>query len=291
MQIREFILNDGRTLEVYSTDVVSSKAVVFHHGTPSCAKTWEVWINELQAEGISAISYSRAGYSTSSRKAGRTVIDVNDDLAQVYDELGIDEFVAVGWSGGGPHALAAAFDSRCRGIVVIAGVGEYGVDDLDFLAGMGEDNEIEFGAALAGEKVLEEWMVANAAGFAKATVEDFRKPGNSLISAPDLDILQSEFAHEMVATNQQAFVVGYYGWMDDDLAFVLPWGFSVRDVNVPVHIWQGDQDLMVPAAHADWLHKHLPMSELHAAAGEGHLSIVTTHRAPITHNIAGLLAV
>ena len=290
MQIRELILADGRTLEIYTTDVVGPKSVVFHHGTPSCAKTWESWIGELESEGISAIAYSRAGYSTSSRKAGRTVLDVNDDLEQVYQQLGIEEVVAVGWSGGGPHALASAFDSRCRGIVVIAGVGEYGVPDLDFLAGMGEGNEIEFGAALAGEEVFTQWMEENAPEFAQATVEDFRKPGNSLISAPDLAVLQSDYAYEMVAANTQAFVHGYYGWMDDDFAFILPWGFSVHDVNVPVHIWQGDHDLMVPAAHAAWLHKHLPISELHAAPGEGHLSIVTSHRVPITHNIAGLLA-
>ena len=233
----------------------------------------------------------RSGYSTSSRKAGRTVIDVNADIAEVLDILGVEEFVAVGWSGGGPHALANSLESRCRGVVVIAGVGEYGVDDLDFLAGMGEDNEIEFGAALAGEAALAQWMEENATGFALATVEDFRKPGNTLISEPDLAILQSDYAYEMVAANTQSFVNGYFGWMDDDIAFIKPWGFSVRDVPTPVHIWQGDQDLMVPAAHAEWLHKHLPTSELHSAPGEGHLSIGQTHRKPIVHNIAGLLAV
>lgn len=291
MQIRELTLSDGRTLEVFTTDTVGSKAVVFHHGTPSCALTWESWLRELEADGISGIAYSRAGYSTSSRKAGRTVIDVNDDIAEVLDQYNVQEFVAVGWSGGGPHALAASFDSRCRGIVVIAGVGEYGVDDLDFLAGMGEGNEIEFGAALNGAEVLDAWMAENAPEFANATADDFRQEGNSLISPPDLAILRSSYAEEMADSTRQSMAKGYYGWMDDDLAFVLPWGFSVRDVNTPVHIWQGDQDLMVPAAHAQWLHKHLPMSELHSAPGEGHLSITVSHRVQIVHNIARLLAV
>jgi pimeloyl-ACP methyl ester carboxylesterase len=187
--------------------------------------------------------------------------------------------------------LATAFDPRCRGVVVLAGVGMYGVEDLDFLAGMGEDNEIEFGAAVDGLETLEAWMLENGQGLRNATAEGFRQPGNSLISEPDFQILQGDFAEVMADASRQSAAVDFSGWVDDDIAFTLPWGFEVSDVNVPVHIWQGDQDLMVPAAHGAWLHKHLPMSELHFVPGEGHISIVVNHRIQIVHNLAGLLSV
>jgi pimeloyl-ACP methyl ester carboxylesterase len=291
MQIFHLTLNDGRKIEIYATNTVSSKAVVLHHGTPSCALTWTDWLNDLESDGISAIAYSRAGYSTSDRAPGRKVIDVQDDISQVLDHFGIDEFVSAGWSGGGPHALATAFDPRCRGVVVLAGVGMYGVEDLDFLAGMGEDNEIEFGAAVDGLETLEAWMLENGEGLRNATSEGFRQPGNSLFSEPDFQILQGDFAEVMADASRQSAAVDFGGWVDDDIAFTLPWGFEVSDVNVPVHIWQGDQDLMVPAAHGAWLHKHLPMSELHFVPGEGHISIVVNHRIQIVHNLAGLLSV
>ena len=66
-----------------------------------------------------------------------------EDTASLLDHLGIDTFVTAGWSGGGPHALAcgALLAERCRGVATLAGVGAWGFDDLDFLAGMADENE------------------------------------------------------------------------------------------------------------------------------------------------------
>jgi pimeloyl-ACP methyl ester carboxylesterase len=51
---------------------------------------------------------------------------------------------------------------------------------------------------------------------------------------------------------------GFTGWIDDDLAFVQPFGFELEKINKPVIIWQGNDDFMVPQSHSEWLHKHIP---------------------------------
>ena len=65
------------------------------------------------------------------------------------------------------------------------------------------------------------------------------------------------------------------GWVDDDLAFVRPWGFELDEIKVPVILYQGSEDKMVPFAHGQWLAKHLPQeySKIHLVEGEGHISI------------------
>jgi pimeloyl-ACP methyl ester carboxylesterase len=63
------------------------------------------------------------------------------------------------------------------------------------------------------------------------------------------------------------------GWLDDDLAFVADWGFALADISVPVFVWQGSEDLMVPFAHGEWLVRHVPGATAHLEADEGHLSI------------------
>ena len=63
------------------------------------------------------------------------------------------------------------------------------------------------------------------------------------------------------------------GWVDDDLAFVRPWGFALGEVAVPTVLWQGSADLMVPIAHGRWLAERIPGVVAHLEAGEGHLSI------------------
>jgi pimeloyl-ACP methyl ester carboxylesterase len=99
-------LKSGRELEVLDNGVDSSQAIVFHHGTPASASLWSQWFTYATEAGIRAISYSRAGYGTSDRDYGRSIVSVNKDISEVLESKGIEKFVAIGWSGGGPHALA-----------------------------------------------------------------------------------------------------------------------------------------------------------------------------------------
>jgi pimeloyl-ACP methyl ester carboxylesterase len=64
------------------------------------------------------------------------------------------------------------------------------------------------------------------------------------------------------------------GVRDDGLAAMRPWGFDLASIRVPVAIWQGRQDAMVPYEHGEWLAAHVPGAEAHLFEDEGHLSLV-----------------
>lgn len=49
-----------------------------------------------------------------------------------------------------------------------------------------------------------------------------------------------------------------------------PWGFRLEEVMMPVSIWQGLADNIVPAAMV----RRPPLSVLHWVPGEGHLSLI-----------------
>lgn len=84
---------------------------------------------------------------------------------------------------------------------------------------------------------------------------------------------------DIVKSFQEALKDSVDGWVDDDLAFVQPWGFEFSEIRVPVMLWQGDEDMMVPFAHGKWLAAHLPRDKLreHLVKGEGHVSIAHNH--------------
>jgi pimeloyl-ACP methyl ester carboxylesterase len=65
------------------------------------------------------------------------------------------------------------------------------------------------------------------------------------------------------------------GWVDDDFAFLAPCDFDVEDIQVPVLVSQGGQDLMVPGDHARWLHPYLARAEGGILPEEGHLTVFT----------------
>ena len=285
----QFKLKDGRELEILDNGINSDQAIIFHHGTPGHATAWLSWLDEAAAAGVRALSYSRAGYGTSDRNPGRSVISINSDIAQVLDGKGINKFVAIGWSGGGPHALANTFEPRNVGAISLAGVGAFGVDDLNFLEGMGPENHDEFGAALKGESVITQWMNDNAVAMKNVSGNDIREAFGGLIGDADKEVLEGATADAMAVSIRSGLAVSFDGWIDDDLVFIKHWGFDLAAITKPVILWQGDQDLMVPHAHSYWLEKHIPTAKLTFIPGHGHISLGEKYRPEILKQALELL--
>jgi len=78
--------------------------------------------------------------------------------------------------------------------------------------------------------------------------------------------IKSAAAHVLTAVAH-----GIDGWVDDDLPFAKPWGFDVAACRVPVVLAYGRQDLLVPAAHGDWLAEHVPGAVTWVDDGTGHM--------------------
>jgi pimeloyl-ACP methyl ester carboxylesterase len=260
--------------------------LVLHEGTPVGLVLYPPTVRAAQARGLRVILAARPGYEGSTPRPGRRVVDVAGDTAAILDELGADTFVTMGWSGGGPHALAcaAALSGRCLAAASIAGVAPYQAEGLDWLAGMGQENVDEFGAAVKGEKALTQFIEAEAVVVGAVTGAEVAQALGGLVIAADQAALTGDFADYVAAALRASMNTGIAGWRDDDLAFIKDWGFSLgwepagdpAAASAPVAIWQGDQDKMVPFAHGQWLAAHVPGARTHLLPGEGHLSLTVS---------------
>ena len=280
-------LADERVVDVFLGGDPLGFPLVMHHGTPADATTFADWHEPCKARGMRLICASRPGYAASTRMAGRSVAHVAGDVSTILDWLGHTRFITAGWSGGGPHALACAalLPDRCTAAATLAGVGPFGADDLDFLAGMGPENVAEFGAALKGEEALRLWMQENAEPFRTVTGEELAHAFGGLVPEVDKDVLIGGYANLFATVIRRSLERGFDGWIDDDLAFTQPWGFSVGDIRVPVTVWQGELDLAVPFAHGRWLLSTIPGALGRMVAGHGHFSLVTRYRDEVLEDL------
>jgi pimeloyl-ACP methyl ester carboxylesterase len=57
----------------------------------------------------------------------------------------------------------------------------------------------------------------------------------------------------------------------DLVLFTRDWGFSCRNVRVPIHFWHGDADNFVPLSHGEHVASLVPGSELRICPGSSHL--------------------
>ncbi len=268
-------LPDGRTLRLHEAGDPRGVPVLAHHGTPGSGVLLGAWGRDAAERGLRLIGYDRAGYGGSQRCAGRDVAAVAGDVAAALDAIGVEDFLTWGTSGGGPHALACAalLPGRVRAVATIAGVAPWDAEGLDPMDGMGEDNVEEFGLALRGEQALRPLLEAFRHGVERATPADLVEQLRGLLSPVDVAALDGEAGTYLHESMTRGLRPGVDGWLDDDLAFVRPWGFDLASVDVPVLVQQGGQDLMVPLAHGPWLAAHLRGATAWLEPDEGHLSI------------------
>jgi pimeloyl-ACP methyl ester carboxylesterase len=275
MELEQLTMSDGRTLDVRITGPSTGLPLVYHHGTPSASTPIRAFERAAHSRGLRFVSFSRPGYGESTPLPGRCVADVVADAEAALERAGGGSCLVAGWSGGGPHALACA--ARLPGVVgalVMAGVAPHDGEDLDWLAGMGEDNVEEFAAARSGEDSLRGYLMEQREGLKEATLGDILTSLESVLPEVDRAVLNDEFGQDLSATFREGLREGVEGWLEDDDAFLRPWGFSLDEIDVPVSIWQGTEDLMVPAAHGEWLSAHVPGARSHMERGEGHLSVI-----------------
>jgi pimeloyl-ACP methyl ester carboxylesterase len=278
MDVAEFsvAVDGGRALDVRIAGPEDGVALVAHHGTPSTGRPFAPYVEAAEARGLRIVTYSRPGYAGSTRAPGRTVADCAADTAMIADHLGAERFYVTGQSGGGPHALACAalLPDRVISCATTAGVGPFGVDGLDFLAGMAQENIDELGAAVEGADALEAFLQVEAQKLRGATASDLSDALGGLVSPVDVEALTGAFAEHAIAMLHESVSTGIWGWFDDDMAFVRPWGFDPATITVPVTVWQGAQDRMVPFAHGQWLAANVAGAKARLLEDEGHLSLI-----------------
>jgi pimeloyl-ACP methyl ester carboxylesterase len=270
--------SDGRQVAYAVWGDPDGFPVIALHGTPGCRL--ERWPHEdLYSElGVALVTHDRAGYGQSSRRPGRRVVDEVDDVVAIADELNLDRFAVSGGSGGGPHVLACAAllaerVVRATCFVGVTPLGMPGLERDDWLAGMDPENIKEFGWAEAGEDVLTRELETAYAEMKERVAAD---PGALLegfeLSDSDREQLRCPERAKIIRESVPEYGAnGVGGWVDDDLAFLNPWGFDVAQVAAPTLVWYGATDVLVPRAHGDWLAAHVPGCAVKIDDEAGHL--------------------
>jgi len=261
-------LGDGRTLHVYSTGTVSAECrltVFWHHGTPNIGAPPEPLFAAASQLGICWVSYDRPGYGGSAPYRDRDVASAAADVWGVADALGIDQFAVMGHSGGGPHALAcgALLPERVLGVVSVAGLAPFDAEGLDWFAGMAASGAASLRAAAEGREAKESY---------EASADEETDPG---FVPADLDALEGEWSW-FIGVVRAAMENGPGGLIDDDLAYVAPWGFDPAQVVAPTLILHGGRDRVVPSSHGEWLARRCPSAELWLCPDDGHISVLNS---------------
>ena len=261
-------LKDGRRLGYADVAREAPVPAFYFHGFPG-SRLESVF---FRIPGLRLIGVDRPGYGLSDRKLGRRLIDWPADVAELADFLGFDEFAVIGVSGGAPYACAVAskLSHRVRSLSLICGLGPPEAPGMEVgrmraLSDLGARRYMRFGVAALGRRVvLSDW----AMGRLHVARSRMRR------STTDMELMNSTFSQLMTVNWREGLSRSSTGMATDARIYQEPWPFDLADIDVPTVIWHGEADTIVPVSIGRYYAAHVPGSEAHFPAEDGHLSII-----------------
>lgn len=245
--------------------------VFWLHGTPGARRQVPLGLNAAAKENhFRVITVERPGTGKSSDHRYEQLGDFADDLSALANELGIDQFAVVGLSGGGPYTLAAArhLADRVPVVGVLGGlaptVGEHATQSFHNLA--------VFAQPLL--ELLRKTLVP-ALRFGLSGLEAIADPAYrayvKVNGGADAEVMSDPkmkhmFLNDLLRTERLRAPL-------HDLAlFGRHWGFEIDEIEVPVHIWHGDADHIVPFEQGEHMASVIPNATLTTIPGLGHFA-------------------
>jgi pimeloyl-ACP methyl ester carboxylesterase len=254
----DLALPDGRTLHVYDTGGPARLTVFWHHGTPNLGAPPGPLLPLAESLGVRWVSHDRPGYGGSTHLPDRTIGNAAECVAAVADALGIGDFAVMGHSGGSSHALATAalLPGRVTAVAGLAAVAPFGAEG--WFDGMAAAGAASLRAAAEGRAAKEKYEAAAEFDPEVFTAADFAALTGSW-----------SWLNDVVQP-----ALGAAGLIDDDLAYVAPWGCDPAAITAPALLVHGADDRMIPATHSEWLASRIPGAELRLTPGDGHISVL-----------------
>ncbi|MGE3480293.1 MAG: alpha/beta fold hydrolase [Gammaproteobacteria bacterium] len=270
-------LADGRTIAYLDLGDAGGSPIFYFHGYPGSRLEARLAAGAAQGHGLRMLAPDRPGFGQSTFLPGRTIGAWAADVAELADRLELARFAIVGVSGGGPYALACAarIPERVSRVGLVGSPGPLALKPLTHE--MIALNRLALGL-IAHSPFLVQLAIELAAPWIRRHPE--HHVAHMMGTAPPADrrVLAEPHYHALVIESLvEALRQGGRGAASELTLLARPWDFGLQEVRMPVRIWQGLADNIVPAANARHLAAMLPASECHYLPDEGHLSLGARH--------------
>lgn len=274
---RLFRLADGRSLEFAEYGHPEGAPVLFFHGFIGSYHQAAFVHESSRRRGLRLLAVNRPGVGRSSPKQREVIRECAEDARQLLDGLHLPRVLLVGVSGGAPYALAclASMPGRISGTLLLSGLGPVGEPDVLGRMGAIARHALRFGRSMP-------WMTRLALTLrTRGFRQDPEAFLNGLIrtwSTPDKELFCDPAVRSLFMADIRQVLVDGEGPTNlaNELGLYFRWGFRLSDLppGVPMQLWHGRDDHLVPVAMSEHIAARVPGAVLQVRAG-GHFMAVS----------------
>lgn len=262
-------LADGRCLGYAEYGAPDGQPVIVLHGTPGSRMLFESTDAVARKMGFRIVAPDRAGYGLSDVHRHETLSETAYDIQALANGLGITRFYLLGFSGGGPYALAAALlmKDRVQQVALISPVGLVSDVRLGSMSGLHHfifsylgNSQFAARAYFHSVRSMITWFPLSA----EHIVSQYATETDRAI----LD--QYGLRHSLGTIMCEGLMRSVEGAVQDLRLYCGPWHLPLHQLETPVSIWQGSEDTIVPPESAYLLAEALPNCRLEVIEDMGH---------------------
>ena len=271
-------LPDGRLLGWAEYGARGGSPVFYFHGLPSSRLEAAVTEPHAGQLGLRIIAVDRPGFGLSTFQPGRRMTDWPGDIAALADALGLSRFAVMGTSGGGPYTLACAakLADRVTRASVLCGLGQVAGPPTG--SGFRGFSRFALGAARRAPSLLPMLCVPVSWGLHTWVVDAYLKRFAHRQGALDrTTLLDPAVRGSLVAAFKESARAGHRGPCWDLRLASAPWGFDPATIRIPVTLFHGEEDAVVPAGMTRSLAAAIPGVQARFFPGEGHYALPVRH--------------
>lgn len=247
--------------------------VVFLHGTPGSHRLGALLHPVARAHDVRIIAPSRPGYSASSPWPNRSLGDTADSILPVLDDAGVRTAGFIGFSGGGPHALAMASEHPRR------------VTRVDLVSGA---TPPEISAETPGIQRLLGGLATRTPAVLRSLFRGQAWAASRLDPSfvvaqytADGSVVSDDTAELVRADLCEAFARHRSGAVTDLRNTATTWRVDYEALSPEIQVWHGRLDTNVPVGDARRFAQALPGAELRVLEAADHLQTLLKSAADV----------
>jgi len=253
----------------------NGQPIFYFHGFPGSRLDVSRFDATASSKGFRLIGIDRPGTGLSPIDRKRTILSWATEMVHFADELKIEKFSIVGYSGGAPYVAACAYaiPHRLNGAAIVSGMAP--LEKIATQKGLTRRQQIFYKAfkAIPGFSYI-------MAPLTLLTLKNSKMMNQLINEMPAADQVlfdDPDFRKLIITSTLESFKNGMAGPVQEMKLLFNPWGFDLEDIHFPITLWHGALDTRTPLVHAYTYAKLLKNVQLKILETEGHHSLIQKH--------------